>query len=132
MTLENAILKWFSNVREKKVPVRVWSYSARQSRRVSQKLEIENFKASTGWLERFKERNGITFKKVCGEAKSVDMTNTDMTEWGQRLSRILEQYSPDDIYNADETGMFYHLLPDKTLSCTRKLTVTAARRAKND
>ena len=81
----------------------------------SQKLEIENFKASTGWLERFKERNGIAFKKVCGEAKSVDMTSTDMTEWGQRLSRLLEQYSPDDIYNANETGMFYRLLPDKTL-----------------
>ena len=81
----------------------------------SQKLEIENFKDSTGWLERFKEQNGITFKKVCGEAKSVDMTSMDMTEWGQRLSRLLEQYSPDDIYNADETGMFYRLLPDKTL-----------------
>ena len=81
----------------------------------SQKFEIENFKASTGWLERFKEWNGIMFKKVCGEAKSVNMTSTEMTEWGQRLSRLLEQYSPDDIYNADETGMFYRLLPDKTL-----------------
>ena len=112
--VENAILKWFSNVREQNVPVSGPILLAK-AEEFSQKLEIENFKASTGWLERFKERNGITFKKVCGEAKSVDMTSTDMTEWGQRLSRLLEQYSPDDIYNADETGMFYRLLPDKTL-----------------
>ena len=81
----------------------------------AEEFEIENFKASTGWLECFKERNGITFKKVCGKAKSVNMTSTDMTEWGQRLSRLLEQYSHDHIYNANETGMFYHLLPHKTL-----------------
>ena len=81
----------------------------------AKKPEVEKFKASTGWLELFKERNGITFKKVCGEAKSVDTASTDMTEWEQRLRRLLDQYTPDDIYNAEETGVFYRLLPDKTL-----------------
>lgn len=38
-----------------------------------------------------------------------------MTEWQSRLKCILDQYRPDDIYNADETGIFYRLLPDKTL-----------------
>lgn len=38
-----------------------------------------------------------------------------MTEWEHRLGRILDQYSADDIYNADETGVFYQILPDKTL-----------------
>jgi hypothetical protein len=27
---------------------------------------------------------------------------------------ILKDYSPDQIYNADETGLFFRLLPDKT------------------
>ena len=81
----------------------------------AKKLEVENFKASTGWLERFKERNGITFKQVCGEAKSADTASTDMTEWEQRLRRLLDQYTPNDIYNADKTGVFYRLLPNKTL-----------------
>ena len=112
--VENAILKWFSNVRDQNVPVSGPILLAKAAE-FARKLNIENFKASSGWLERFKERNGITFKKVCGEAKSVDTTSADMTEWEHRLGRILDQYSADDIYNADETGVFYRLLPDKTL-----------------
>lgn len=27
--------------------------------------------------------------------------------------------SPDDVYNADETGLFYKCLPDKTISFKR-------------
>ena len=112
--VENAILKWFSNVRDQNVPVSGPILLAK-AEEFARKLNIENFKASSGWLEHFKERNGITFKKVCGEAKLVDTTSANMTEWEHRLGRILDQYSADDIYNADETGVFYRLLPDKTL-----------------
>ena len=112
--IENAILKWFSNAREQGAPIS-GPVLLKKANDFAEMLGITNFKASTGWLERFKERNGITFKKVCGESKSVDKTSTDMTEWGNRLRQLLDQYSPDDIYNADETGVFYRLLPDKTL-----------------
>ena len=112
--MANAILKRFSNVRDQNVPVSGPVLLAK-AEKFAIKLNIENVKASTGWLDRFKERNGITFKKVCGEAKSVDTTSADMTEWQHRLGRVLDQYCADGIYNADETGVFYRLLPDKTL-----------------
>lgn len=38
----------------------------------SQKLGYENFKASNGFLEKFKERQGITGQAECNEEKSVD------------------------------------------------------------
>ena len=38
-----------------------------------------------------------------------------MTDWTGRLSNILRAYSPSDIYNADETGLIFKLMPDKTL-----------------
>lgn len=38
-----------------------------------------------------------------------------MTEWKQQLGRFLHQFSADDICNTDETGVFYRLLPGKTL-----------------
>ena len=74
-----------------------------------------SFKFLSGWLERFKERHGISFKKVCGEEKSVDLASDQMEEWHRTLSVLLKEYQPDDIYNADETGLFFRLMPDRTL-----------------
>jgi hypothetical protein len=34
-------------------------------------------------------------------------------EW---LRRILRRYNPDDIYNADETGLFFCMFPNETLA----------------
>ncbi|XP_061190462.1 tigger transposable element-derived protein 6-like [Saccostrea echinata] len=81
----------------------------------AEKFNITNFKASSGWLEKFKFRQGISFKRVCGEEKSVDSQSADMLLWKEKLPIILQTYSPDDIYNADETGIFFRMLPDKTL-----------------
>lgn len=30
------------------------------------------------------------------------------------LPKLIENYSPDDIFNVDETGLFYKRLPEKT------------------
>lgn len=30
------------------------------------------------------------------------------------FSRILSEFEPDDIYNADETGIYYRMLPKRT------------------
>ena len=57
----------------------------------------------------------FSFKRVCGEEKSVDTQSSDMLQWNEKLALLLQSYSPDDIYNADETGIFFRLLPDKTL-----------------
>ncbi|XP_053381938.1 tigger transposable element-derived protein 6-like [Mercenaria mercenaria] len=74
-----------------------------------------DFDCSAGWLERFKVRHGIVFKRTCGESNSVNHSTEAMTDWNSRLSTILKDYNPNDIFNADETGLFYRLQPDKTL-----------------
>jgi len=35
-------------------------------------LGITNFEASECWLDKFKKRHDLTFKKVCGKNASVD------------------------------------------------------------
>ena len=47
--------------------------------------------------------------------RSVNVNSDQMEEWQRALSVILKEYRPDDIYNADETGLFYRLMPDRTL-----------------
>ncbi len=75
----------------------------------------EEFKCSNGWLTRFKERHDIVFRSICGEEQAVQ--EGDMAPWlEQRLPEVMMDYAPADIYNADETGLFWRLLPDKTLA----------------
>ena len=77
-------------------------------------LSIKNFAASEGWLTNFKKRNGVVFKKVCGESESVD--DVVCLDWHGKLKTLIENYHARDIFNTDETGQFFKCLPDKTLT----------------
>lgn len=74
---------------------------------------LDTFKASNGWLEKFRNRHAISFRKINGESASVD--NSTVEEWTNRLSTILDGYHPSDVFNADETGLFYRATPDRSL-----------------
>ncbi|GFO27448.1 tigger transposable element-derived protein 4 [Plakobranchus ocellatus] len=79
---------------------------------IATELGEVNFKASSGWLDRFKCRHGIIYTTVCGEAASVDQTV--VSDWQNTvLSELLKNSSPQDICNANKTGLFFRCLPDK-------------------
>ncbi|CAF1199521.1 unnamed protein product [Rotaria sordida] len=50
---------------------------------------------------------------ICGESAAVDLTTVD--EWKKRLVSIIDSYDPNDVYNADETGLFFKALPNRSL-----------------
>jgi transposase len=112
--LEEVLTTWFKATRSNNIPISGPMLQAKADE-LAHKMSVQGFNASNGWLDRFKERHGITFKKVCGESNSVNSSSDDMTAWQSRLKLILEQYDSCDIFNADETGIFYQLTPDKTL-----------------
>lgn len=75
-----------------------------------------DFKASSGWLQKFKERYGIRQLSITGEILS---SNIDAVEPFKEklLSKIREMdLQHDQIYNADESGLFWRVLPNKTLA----------------
>lgn len=78
----------------------------------AKELGLDGFKASNGWLESFKMRNGIVFRKLCGESGSVPISVID--DWLKKIPSLLQGYDPADIFNADETGLFFQCLPNKT------------------
>lgn len=68
-------------------------------------LNYGDFKASDGWLNRFKNRHGIVGKVLSGESASV--SSEDASNWiSEKLPRLLSEFEPRNIFNADETGIF--------------------------
>jgi len=78
-------------------------------------IGVANFKATSGWLETWKTRNRIQFKKQHGEKQDADDFGAE--RWvTEMLPEILKDYSPRDVFNADETGLYWRAIPDGTLS----------------
>lgn len=74
-------------------------------------LGVDNFSPTIGWLTRWKNRNNIVFKKTCGEKKDA---NFEAAENYLKNFTASSNYAHNDIYNADETGLYYRALPDST------------------
>ncbi|XP_054721300.1 tigger transposable element-derived protein 6-like [Uloborus diversus] len=110
--IDQIVFKCFSAIRGKNIPVS-GVLLQEKAKEVAESLGLQNFKAFNRWLEKFKLRHNVTFKTVCGEEKSVDLQC--VTEWLEILTEICEGYEAKDIYNADETGLFFRVLPNKTL-----------------
>ena len=72
----------------------------------AKELNITDFKASEGWLDRWKNRHNVVFRTVSGEER---LYTEEMTaSWEQtHLPTIFSRYELRDIYNADEFGLFY-------------------------
>ena len=69
--------------------------------------EDERLNLSEGWLARFKSRNGLKQFKRHGEGGSVDPERVERER--RRVQGLIEEYGYDlrDIFNMDETGLFY-------------------------
>ncbi|KAH7931698.1 hypothetical protein HPB51_029726 [Rhipicephalus microplus] len=89
--------------------------AAKKKRETACIMGYDNFVASSGWLQRFKERHDIVGRAVCGESQSVD--EAEATKWAkENIVRLLEKYSAEEIFNVDETTLFFKMLPHKTLA----------------
>ncbi|XP_066261193.1 jerky protein homolog-like [Euwallacea similis] len=113
--MEKRLYEWFCKQRCKNLPVTSELLKTKAKLLYGELKEKEKFFASDGWLQNFKRRYGIRFLKISGEKLS---TNPEMIEpFKQDLRSIIEKGNlvNEQIYNADETGLFWRLLPDKTL-----------------
>ncbi len=67
----------------------------------------EPFEFSSGSLEAFKSRHGIRSYRCFSESGYVNMDVLANTL--PAIRDVLDQYAWKDIYNMDETGLFYQM-----------------------
>ena len=111
--VEEALVIWFKSRQDQNVPLSgsiLWA----KADELSKVLGHVDFQCSSGWLQRFKEQHTIVQKKICGESASVSTEMCDL--WMEHtLPTLLDGYELKNVFNADETGLFYKLLPNETL-----------------
>lgn len=114
--LEKALFIWFQQKRAAGLPISGDMLKAKAIDLAKTTMSITaDFKASSGWLQGFKDRHGITGRNICGESKAVN--DVTVQHWNKEvLPGIIRDYQSQNIYNCDETGLFYNLLPSKTLA----------------
>lgn len=101
------VFEWFGQARAKNINI-----SGVLIQEKAKEFAIENFKVFNGWLDRFKSKHLIKCFKVCGESASVNIETVD--SYKERLPEIVSGYESKDIFNCDETGLYFRALPDKT------------------
>ena len=79
-----------------------------------------SFKAGTGWLKRFKDRHGVRALSVQGESQSAATASVD--PFKEKLQKIIEEkgLTLNQVFNCDETGLYWKLMPNKTLVTSRE------------
>ena len=112
--LDKEVLIWLKQAREQNLPVG-GDLIKEKALKLAELMHILDFIASKGRLDNFKKSKGITFKTVQDKAGAVDLQ--PLFEWQQHvLQPLLRQFSTDDVFNLDKTGLFWRLLPNKTMS----------------
>ena len=73
-------------------------------------IKTKGFTGSNGWFNRFKQRYELYSKKLVGEAGSSMASNYQ--EQINIIASQISEFHPDNVYNMDETGIFYKMLPN--------------------
>ncbi|XP_045473872.1 jerky protein homolog-like [Harmonia axyridis] len=114
--LDNAVYEWFQQKRVEGHPIS-GPLLLDKAKWFHTEMKIEKpFQASQGWLLRFKKRHGIRQLDIQGEKLSADNGAAEL--FLAEFKRLIERYdlSSEQVYNADETGLFWKSLPSKTLA----------------
>lgn len=110
--VETALKEWFTCVREKDARVN-GPLLKMKAEQLAQRMGKQDFVATDGWFRRWVARENIMYCKPVGEQGEADGVAANVwirDEW----PKIIADYSPSQIYNADETGLYYRALPEHT------------------
>ena len=89
-----------------------------------------SFKSSYGWVQKFKKRHGIRLLKICGEKLSSNTSDIPnfLDTFKSEVAKL--DLNSEQIYNADETGLIYKSINDKTLVARNEKSANGCKKNK--
>jgi transposase len=112
----NVILwRWFATARAKGYSINGPILQGKAKQIVNElRVEGGDFSTSEGWLQKWKQRNNIQSYKISRKSGNVNLERVE--QWKSSLKTLLIGYDLKNVFNMDETGFFFCVLPDSTLS----------------
>lgn len=128
--VNEALFMWFNQQRSKGVPLSGPILQQKAIMISRQFPETHSFTGSSGWLDRWKKRYGVRQLTVCGEKLSADVSSIENFKQDFKKQIKDNGYTYDQIYNCDETGLNYKMLPSKTLASGQEKSAPGHKRSK--
>ena len=116
--LKKACFMWFMQQRSKGAPVSgplLREKALQLFHSIYPESSDQSFVASSGWLTNFISRHGIRGISLQRESMSTDTSQIDLFKDELFEKMTTGSYSLDQVFNADETGLWWKLMPSKSL-----------------
>uniref|UniRef100_K7GFF7 HTH CENPB-type domain-containing protein n=1 Tax=Pelodiscus sinensis TaxID=13735 RepID=K7GFF7_PELSI len=119
--MEKLLVLWMKDQIEKRTPlslmtIQTKAYSLFEDLKKKKKGYDydQTFTASHGWLDRFKMQANLHNVKLSGEAASANSKAAE--PFIEELDKLIKEgnYFPEQIFNVDETGLFWKKMPEHT------------------
>jgi len=112
--LEEKLYTWFLKMRSKGLNMDR-PLIRKQAEKMGESMGIStSLTFSAGWLMKWRKRFGVTFKVVHGEKQDADFAASE--KWLKEvLPDLLQAYSPNDVFNSDETGVFFRGMANRSM-----------------
>jgi hypothetical protein len=113
--IDSALYSWFKLASESNVRMSGPTLVSKAEELAAQ-LGKTDWKCTEGWLYRFRKRHGVVYntntgsmEPGCSDEHATAVWRTDV------LIPALTRYDPRDVFCMDECGIFWRLLPDRTV-----------------
>ncbi|GFU58330.1 tigger transposable element-derived protein 1 [Trichonephila clavipes] len=138
---ERAIAIWIEEQVQRRIPVSGYLIqekalqfykSMKQSEQSTSTSQAgKEFSSFKEWLTEFLKRNALHNIKITGESATADEGAAKI--FPEELPKIIEDgdYSVDQVFNADETGLYWKKLPNRTYSTKDEKTASGHKASKD-
>ncbi|XP_076064055.1 uncharacterized protein LOC143038567 isoform X2 [Oratosquilla oratoria] len=110
-SVEEKLLEWYSQAKKDGLPIS-GPMLMEKAKGIGQAIGLD-FKPTTGWLGRWKDRNGITLKRFKDEKDGSPSISKIASHWRRyTLLKATKEVDPKDVWVMDSTMLFYNALPE--------------------